>query len=244
MTKKHNIHLESQLPIRKTSHPPEPSSFWGHLLEGDVWSIVTCMVVFFLMLFAGGVAIYYMSPDVPEVTDKSAASTDDTTWTDLGTGSDPTTNTPGHTGPTFTSAGSNSTFDNCTPKSCETDGTCTNNEGGYTCCYLDIYTGKNCELWVNFGLLTTTGGKAGARRNLGRRPKVRGVAMNACDHPHGGGEGKSKGHNSVSKWGMPTKGYRTRKKTKIHSWMRVERRPPNPKRYKKSVMKNSTKLKD
>eukprot|EP01083_Nonionella_stella_P109462 319213_1 len=87
-------------------------------------------------------------------------------------------------------------------------------------------------------------GKAGARRNLGRRPKVRGVAMNACDHPHGGGEGKSKGHNSVSKWGMPTKGYRTRKKTKIHSWMRVERRPPNPKRYKKSVMKNSTKLKD
>ena len=55
-------------------------------------------------------------------------------------------------------------------------------------------------------------GKAGRSRWLGRRPKVRGVAMNPVDHPHGGGEGKtSGGRNPVSPWGTPTKGYRTRK---------------------------------
>ncbi|XP_021761653.1 uncharacterized protein LOC110726483 [Chenopodium quinoa] len=52
--------------------------------------------------------------------------------------------------------------------------------------------------------------KAGNSRWLGRRPVVRGVAMNPIDHPHGGGEGKSKGHLSVSPWGKPTKGgYKT-----------------------------------
>ncbi|XP_057519967.1 60S ribosomal protein L2, mitochondrial-like [Amaranthus tricolor] len=52
--------------------------------------------------------------------------------------------------------------------------------------------------------------KAGNSRWLGRRPVVRGVAMNPIDHPHGGGEGKSKGHHSVSPWGKPTKGgYKT-----------------------------------
>ncbi|KAL2935110.1 60S ribosomal protein L2 mitochondrial [Bienertia sinuspersici] len=52
--------------------------------------------------------------------------------------------------------------------------------------------------------------KAGNSRWLGRRPVVRGVAMNPIDHPHGGGEGKSKGHQSVSPWGKPTKGgYKT-----------------------------------
>jgi large subunit ribosomal protein L2 len=53
-------------------------------------------------------------------------------------------------------------------------------------------------------------GKAGRTRWLGRRPRVRGVAMNPVDHPHGGGEGKSKGNHPQSPWGQPTKGYRTR----------------------------------
>jgi large subunit ribosomal protein L2 len=56
-------------------------------------------------------------------------------------------------------------------------------------------------------------GKAGRNRWLGRRPKVRGVAMNPVDHPHGGGEGKSSGgRHPVTPWGMPTKGFKTRKK--------------------------------
>ncbi len=55
-------------------------------------------------------------------------------------------------------------------------------------------------------------GKAGAARWRGRRPTVRGVVMNPVDHPHGGGEGKtSGGRHPVSPWGMPTKGYKTRK---------------------------------
>jgi large subunit ribosomal protein L2 len=55
-------------------------------------------------------------------------------------------------------------------------------------------------------------GKAGRSRWLGRRPKVRGVAMNPVDHPHGGGEGKSSGGRHPSTpWGKPTKGYKTRK---------------------------------
>ena len=54
-------------------------------------------------------------------------------------------------------------------------------------------------------------GKAGRSRWLGRRPHVRGVAMNPIDHPHGGGEGKSSGgRHPVSPWGKPTKGKRTR----------------------------------
>jgi large subunit ribosomal protein L2 len=53
-------------------------------------------------------------------------------------------------------------------------------------------------------------GKAGRSRWLGRRPRVRGVAMNPVDHPHGGGEGKSKGNHPQTPWGKPTKGYRTR----------------------------------
>ena len=56
-------------------------------------------------------------------------------------------------------------------------------------------------------------GKAGRSRWLGRRPKVRGVAMNPVDHPHGGGEGRtSGGRHPVSPWGTPAKGYKTRKK--------------------------------
>lgn len=54
-------------------------------------------------------------------------------------------------------------------------------------------------------------GKAGKSRYLGRRPHVRGSAMNPVDHPHGGGEGRTKGgRHPVTPWGQPTKGYRTR----------------------------------
>ncbi len=56
-------------------------------------------------------------------------------------------------------------------------------------------------------------GKAGRSRHLGKRPQTRGSAMNPIDHPHGGGEGKTNsGRHPVSPWGMPTKGYKTRKK--------------------------------
>ena len=56
-------------------------------------------------------------------------------------------------------------------------------------------------------------GKAGKTRWLGRRPNVRGVAMNPVDHPHGGGEGRTAGgRHPVTPWGQPTKGYKTRGK--------------------------------
>ena len=66
-------------------------------------------------------------------------------------------------------------------------------------------------------------GKAGRNRWLGIRPTVRGMAMNPVDHPHGGGEGKSKGKHPVSPWGQPTKGYKTRKKHKPSSRFIVSR---------------------
>ncbi|MCU1225538.1 MAG: ribosomal protein, partial [Edaphobacter sp.] len=54
-------------------------------------------------------------------------------------------------------------------------------------------------------------GKAGRMRWKGKRPHVRGVAMNPVDHPHGGGEGKtSGGRHPVTPWGQPTRGYKTR----------------------------------
>jgi large subunit ribosomal protein L2 len=68
-------------------------------------------------------------------------------------------------------------------------------------------------------------GKAGRSRWLGKRPKVRGVAMNPVDHPHGGGEGKtSGGRHPVSPWGTPAKGYKTRKKNKASNRYIVKRR--------------------
>ena len=68
-------------------------------------------------------------------------------------------------------------------------------------------------------------GKAGRIRWLGRRPHVRGVVMNPVDHPHGGGEGRSSGgRHPVSPWGVPTKGYKTRKKTKPSDKYIVKRR--------------------
>jgi large subunit ribosomal protein L2 len=63
-----------------------------------------------------------------------------------------------------------------------------------------------------------TSGKAGRSRWKGKRPKVRGSAMNPVDHPHGGGEGKSNsGRHPVTPWGKPTNGYRTRVKGKPSS---------------------------
>lgn len=55
-------------------------------------------------------------------------------------------------------------------------------------------------------------GKAGRSRWLGIKPSVRGTAMNPVDHPMGGGEGKGKGNHPMTPWGIPSKGYRTRKK--------------------------------
>jgi large subunit ribosomal protein L2 len=67
-------------------------------------------------------------------------------------------------------------------------------------------------------------GKAGRSRWLGKRGHVRGVAMNPVDHPHGGGEGKSKGNHPQSPWGQPAKGYKTRKKQPSDNLI-VSRRP-------------------
>lgn len=73
--------------------------------------------------------------------------------------------------------------------------------------------------------MNVTLGKAGRSRWLGNRPKVRGVVMNPHDHPHGGGEGKtSGGRHPVTPWGIPTKGYKTRKKSKSSSRFIVKKR--------------------
>tara|TARA_Y100001970_G_C14168791_1_gene822876 strand:+ start:252 stop:1088 length:837 start_codon:yes stop_codon:yes gene_type:complete len=90
---------------------------------------------------------------------------------------------------------------------------------------------------INYNCLATIGvvgnknheniriGKAGKSRWLGRRPKVRGVAMNPVDHPHGGGEGRtSGGRHPVSPWGTPAKGFKTRKKSKPSNRFIVKRR--------------------
>lgn len=68
-------------------------------------------------------------------------------------------------------------------------------------------------------------GKAGRTRHLGKRPHVRGVAMNPVDHPHGGGEGKtSGGRHPCTPWGVPTKGHKTRKATKASDRFIAKRR--------------------
>ncbi|MEW6261325.1 MAG: 50S ribosomal protein L2 [Thermodesulfobacteriota bacterium] len=67
-------------------------------------------------------------------------------------------------------------------------------------------------------------GKAGRKRHMGWRPKVRGVAMNPIDHPMGGGEGRSSGgRHPCSPWGVPTKGYKTRKNKRTDKYI-VKRR--------------------
>ena len=88
------------------------------------------------------------------------------------------------------------------------------------------------ECWATIGQVGNTDhaalskGKAGRSRWLGRRPHVRGVAMNPVDHPHGGGEGKSGQGNPhpVSPWGWHTKGARTRKHGKYSARLIVKRR--------------------
>ena len=74
------------------------------------------------------------------------------------------------------------------------------------------------ECWATVGQVSNPDhgnvkiGKAGRSRWLGKRPRVRGVAMNPVDHPMGGGEGRSSGgRHPCSPWGVPTKGFKTRK---------------------------------
>lgn len=105
-------------------------------------------------------------------------------------------------------------------------------EGGYV--LLRLPSGELRQVWghnrASIGQVGNTDheniviGKAGRSRWLGRRPSVRGTAMNPVDHPHGGGEGRSKGRHPVTPWGKPTKGYRTRSKKKPSSKFIVKRR--------------------
>jgi large subunit ribosomal protein L2 len=80
-------------------------------------------------------------------------------------------------------------------------------------------------------------GKAGRSRWLGRRPRVRGVAMNPVDHPNGGGQGKSKGGGGrqqlVSPWGQLSKSFPTRRRTKISNSQILVRKNGRPPRGKK-----------
>ena len=71
----------------------------------------------------------------------------------------------------------------------------------------------------NADVQNVTIGKAGRARHMGIRPQTRGIAMNPVDHPHGGGEGRSKGNIPVTPWGKPTKGYRTRKNKKTDKYI-------------------------
>jgi large subunit ribosomal protein L2 len=88
---------------------------------------------------------------------------------------------------------------------------------------------KECRATIgqvgNTDHINVTIGKAGRSRWAGKRPKVRGVAMNPVDHPMGGGEGKSSGgRHPTTPWGKPTKGYKTRKKSKKSNMYIVKRR--------------------
>jgi large subunit ribosomal protein L2 len=88
---------------------------------------------------------------------------------------------------------------------------------------------ENCMATIgqvgNLDHSNETWGKAGKSRWKGRRPKVRGVAMNPHDHPHGGGEGRSSGgRHPVTPWGVPTKGYKTRKPRKQSGGVILKRR--------------------
>ena len=77
----------------------------------------------------------------------------------------------------------------------------------------------------NSEFMNINSGKAGRSRWLGRRPHVRGVVMNPVDHPMGGGEGRtSGGRHPCSPWGQPSKGYKTRKKSKASDKYIVRRR--------------------
>ncbi|OGS55187.1 MAG: 50S ribosomal protein L2 [Elusimicrobia bacterium RIFOXYB2_FULL_62_6] len=88
---------------------------------------------------------------------------------------------------------------------------------------------KNCLATIgqvgNIEHNTITLGKAGRQRHIGVKPTVRGAAMNAVDHPLGGGRGHSKGNNVPrSPWNQPSRGFKTRAKRKIWGWMIVQDR--------------------
>jgi len=89
---------------------------------------------------------------------------------------------------------------------------------------------KECRATIgqvgNLDHENVTIGKAGRKRHMGVRPTVRGVVMNPCDHPHGGGEGKAPvgRPGPVTPWGKPTLGYKTRKKNKPSDKYIVRRR--------------------
>ena len=71
-------------------------------------------------------------------------------------------------------------------------------------------------------------GKAGRNRWKGKRPSVRGVAMNPVDHPHGGGEGKTSGGRSpVSPWGQSAKGLKTRNNKRTNKFIISKRKKRN-----------------
>jgi large subunit ribosomal protein L2 len=105
-------------------------------------------------------------------------------------------------------------------------------EGGYV--LLRLPSGELRQVWgKNRATIGQVGnpehenimiGKAGRNRWLGIRPTVRGTAMNPVDHPHGGGEGRSKGRHPVTPWGKPTKGFRTRQKGKTSDKFITKRR--------------------
>lgn len=90
---------------------------------------------------------------------------------------------------------------------------------------------KNCYATIgkvgNSSHMNLTLGKAGRSRWLGKRPTVRGVVMNACDHPHGGGEGRSPigRKHPCTPWGKPALGVKTRSKKKSTSIFIIRRRP-------------------
>ena len=86
---------------------------------------------------------------------------------------------------------------------------------------------QNCKATIgqvgNLDHENVSYGKAGRKRWLGRRPRVRGIAMNPVDHPLGGGEGRSKGNHPMSPWGMLAKGYKTRRNASSNKYI-VQRR--------------------
>lgn len=86
---------------------------------------------------------------------------------------------------------------------------------------------QNCKATIgqvgNLDHENVSYGKAGRTRWLGRRPRVRGIAMNPVDHPLGGGEGRSKGNHPMSPWGVLAKGYKTRRNASSNKYI-VQRR--------------------
>ncbi len=92
------------------------------------------------------------------------------------------------------------------------------------------YVAQNCYATIgqvsNIDNENVNIGKAGRKRHMGWRPTVRGSVMNPCDHPHGGGEGKSPigRPGPVTPWGKPTLGYKTRKKKNVNDKFIAKRR--------------------